>query len=298
MLERGCRITDMKIPYQLVPAMGLDHRHWQMGVALQQGYPFLGHTPINEEDTLSIACYGPSLRDTFPYLTRPILSVSGALHFLTARGIVPDFHVQMDPREDNLPYIEPPVPKVHYLMASVCHPRAWKLLRGHQVTLWHACSNKHETPKWLGSHHPGSEMIVSGSHVGLAAIQIGGMLGCRRFEIHGMDASIRDGERHAGPHYGHKQGGITWDAGGITWQTSKIMSNCAVDTINCLTNFPILCVFHGRGLQQELIREAKLSNACCADEIDKARFIRSARIVFPQPVQPPVTTLYEEPVPV
>ena len=270
----------MKIPYTLIPAVKLDQRHRHMQIAVNLGYPRLGHTPIDETASLSIACYGPSLVDTWMYLKPPILSVSGALHFLAARGIVPDYHVQMDPRADNTPYVDPPIPGVHYLMASVCHPSIWSILRGHNVTIWHPASDKCKTLDWLTQHDLGQPMVLGGSHVGLAALHIGGMLGARHFEIHGMDASIRDGQRHAGKHYGHKQGGITWDAGGVTWQTSKIMANGAVDTINTLEHCPIFCVFHGRGLQQELVREAKLDTACCADEIAKAAFVRRAKPIF------------------
>jgi len=46
----------------------------------------------------SIVCYGPSLADTWKVIKRPIVTVSGAHDYLVDRGIVPDFHVDCDPR--------------------------------------------------------------------------------------------------------------------------------------------------------------------------------------------------------
>jgi len=263
----------MKIPYALTAAIDVPTRHLHMAYAIKQGFPRLGQTPIHPTDSISIACYGPSLKDTWQSLTRPIMSVSGALQFLAERGVIPDYHVDMDPREEKVQQLTPVIDGVDYLMASVCHPRVWDLLRGQKVTLWHGVSGK-ETLDFLKRYDPNQLLISGGSAVGLAAIQIGGLLGVRHFEIHGMDGSIRDGERHAGPHYGHKQGGIQWDAGGVTYQTSKIMSNAVAEMLNMIEQFPIFCVFHGEGLQQALVREKHYENACCADETEKAQRVR------------------------
>lgn len=269
----------MNIPYQLTAAVPVEQRHRYMGHALSKGYPRLGKTPIEESNTVSIACYGPSLRDTWQALTRPIISVSGTLHFLTQRGIVPDYHVAMDPRLDSTPHLEPPIPGVHYLMASVCHPHTWEILRGHEVTLWHGESDR-STLEWLTKHDPGQHMLKPGSNVGLGAIQVGGMLGARHFEIHGMDGSIRDGQRHAGPHYGHQQGGITWDVNQVTYQTSRIMANGVAEMMTMLEKFPIFCVFHGDGLTQALVRKYQPATGCCADETQKADTLRKAHAVI------------------
>ena len=52
-----------------------------------------------------VACYGPSLRMTYPLLKKQrkklggtIISVSGAHDFLRSKGITPDIHVECDPR--------------------------------------------------------------------------------------------------------------------------------------------------------------------------------------------------------
>lgn len=269
----------MKIPYKLVAAVQTDQRHGYMARALEAGFPRLRPVPIVDGPSLSIACYGPSLADTWKDIERPILTVSGALHFLAERGIVPDYHCDVDPRQHKVKHITPPVDGVHYIMASCCHPDAWPVLKGQKVSLIHAFSAEN-TPEWVAKNDPGAFVLRPGSTVGMAAIHIGGLLGYRHFEIHGMDGSLRDGERHAGPHYGHKQGGFTWQAGNKVYQTSKIMSNACAEVINTLHRFPIFCVFHGEGLQQALIDEEYSLDTAALAGTPKANLVRNYKALF------------------
>ena len=208
--------------------------------------------PIDEEKSITIACYGPSLADTWQDIKGPVMTVSGALHFLTERGVKVDYHLDCDPRQHKTKHIEPPVDGVHYIMGSCCPPKTWEILKGQKVSLVHFYMGN-STYEWIAVNDPGGLMIQPGSTVGLAAIHVGGVLGYRHFEIHGMDGSIRDGKRHAGAHYGHPQGGVTWDAGRVTYDTSKIMANACAEVINSCRLFPIFPVFHGTGLQQALL---------------------------------------------
>jgi len=276
----------MKMPYPMVAAVATDIRHQQMEMAIQHNFPRLQQAPIDESATLHIACYGPSLADTYKDLGRPILSMSGATRWLAERGIIADYHCDMDPRSTKILDIIPPIHGVHYLMASVCPPQTWWVLRDEKVTLWHAYSAP-ETYNWVAEHDDGNLVIRGGQTIGLTALHLGGLLGYRHFEIHGMDGSFRDltrSERHAGPHYGTKQiDGITWQVFGVQYATSKIMSNAVTETLSTVKNMPIFCVFHGTGLTQALIRKKSYPNACCADEAEKANRIRrsTATVIDP-----------------
>lgn len=203
------------------------------------------------------------------------LSIEGVHNFVANDCVV--HNCDMDPRPHKVRHIDPPIPGVHYLMASVCHPRTWEVLRDQRVTLWHMISSHTETPEWVRQHDPGQLLVNAGSSIGIAALHLGGLLGFRHFEIHGMDSSKRGAARHAGPHYGHPQGGITWDAERVTYATSRIMSNAAVEMLNLIEWYPVFCVFHGDGLLQGLIRKRNIENACHASEHDKAERIRRAR---------------------
>ena len=270
----------MKVPYKLIPALGTEQRHKQMGDALREGLPRLQPVEIDETKSITIACYGPSLADTWQDIKGPVITVSGALHYLTERGVKVDYHIDCDPRAHKAKHIDPPVDGVHYIMGTCCPPDTWRVLKGQKVTQVHFYMGP-TTEEWIAVNDPGQFMVKPGSTVGMAAIHIAGMLGYRHFEIHGMDGSIRDGQRHAGPHYGHSQGGITWDAGGVTYQTSQIMSNACAEIINTCKMFPIFPVFHGTGLQQSLLaEETDMPNVALAGDHVKAEKVRNAKAVI------------------
>ena len=255
-----------------------------MKSAIARQLPRLEATPIDDSRTLHVACYGPSLRETWQDLRHPILSMSGATKWLAERGVVADYHIDMDPRPNKVKDVTPPVPGVRYLIASVCCPGVFDALVGEDVTLWHAVSsNERDDTEWLETHDPHQWLVTAHSTIGLAALQIGGLLGYRHFEVHGMDGSFgRDGVRHAGPHTDPKRqpDDITWAAGGVTYRTSKIMANAVAETLNAMQLYPLFAVFHGDGLTQALIREQQSPNACHADELERAAVIRRARASF------------------
>jgi hypothetical protein len=209
-------------------------------------------------------------------MKHPIVSMSGSHNFLIERGVIPDYHIDMDPRPHKLAHIIKPHPDVQYLMATVCHPFTWAILKGYKLKTWHVISGK-GTKAWLEKYDPRTVLVAGGSTIGLASIHVGGLLGYRRFEIHGMDGSFRGDIRHAGVHYGHDQAPIEWKANGKTYKTSKIMMNANVELLNMLRHFPFLAVLHGEGLQQSMIEEADLPNAA-VDGTTKADLVRGAKI--------------------
>lgn len=269
----------MKVPYKLQAAVSNAERHEQMRQAMLTGYPRLQPVPIEDGRSISIACYGPSLADTWQDITRPILSVSGALHFLSEKGVIPDYHLDCDPRPHKIKHIDPPVDGVHYIMGTCCHPKTWEVLKGQKVSLVHFYMSD-ETEGWVSYHDPGGFLIRPGSTVGLAAMHIAGVLGYRHFEIHGMDGCIRDGKRHAGVHYGHPQGGVTWQANYVKYETSMIMSNACAEVVNSCRSFPIFPVFHGNGLQQALIAEEYDMDNVALAGTPKAEMVRKAKAVI------------------
>src|SRR6266700_1622305 len=143
----------LELPFKLIAAVAKEDRFAQMAIAVRQGLPRLQSVPIDDSKSVFIACYGPSLKDTWNEIFHPIISMSGATHFLAERGINPDYHIDMDTREHKLHYIDPPVPGVHYLMSSVCPPRTWDILRDEKVTLWHSSSGE-GTCAWILENDP------------------------------------------------------------------------------------------------------------------------------------------------
>ncbi len=288
-------MANIKIPYALIPAVPVDKRREHVKHAIARGLPRLQRVPVDDTKIMHVACYGPSLRDTYESLRgkHPIISMSGATKWLAERGIIADYAIEMDPRISQLTVSLPPVPGVHYFIASCVQPEYFDqvLAAGNKVTLWHTVNSSWEDElQFIGQHDPDQLVVHAGSTVGLGSIHVSGILGYTRFEIHGMDGSymeLPDGTwiRHAGHHGGKEQPkDITWAANRVKYHTSRIMSNAVAETVNTAKNFPIITVWHGDGLTQGLIREANLTNACCADESEKRARLMGAR---PRVVQAP-----------
>jgi hypothetical protein len=188
-----------------------------------------------QDGPISIVGYGPSLRETWKDITHPVITVSGAHDFLIDRGIVPDYHAECDGRDHKTKHLEKPTQDTTYLMASVCNPRMWEQLIGCKVEYWHCAHGKHIVD-WIGENDPGSILVAGGSTVGLSAIHLAGILGYRSFRLFGMDGNLKDGVRHAGPHYGPQQKVIERNG----WQTTTQMSNACDELLWLMNEEPYL----------------------------------------------------------
>lgn len=270
------RFERVKVPYPMPPAISEEKREEFMARAVQHNPPRIVQQPIGN-GILTVVGYGPSLADTWEKIKPPLICTSNSLKYLISKGLVPGpgwYYAMADPRANNLDFIRNPiVPEVIYLMASVCHPKVWRILQGHKVVMWHAMSGEH-TPEWVRLNDPGTWLVGAGSTIGLCALHLGGFLGYRKFEVHGFDGSFRGDKRHAGEHSGHDQAQMpsTIDA---AYTTSKIMDNANVELQNTLKCFPIFCIFHGEGLMQDWVSKASLTNAT-VDGTVQARKLRLA----------------------
>lgn len=193
------------------------------------------HPPHNRVAIL--ACYGPSLRDTWPSLMHErdvlnqqegcaVVSVSGAHDFLIKNGIIPDMHIECDPREHKGAMTEALQDRTEYLYASVCHPNVVKRLAGKpNLTIWHLDGGELSRKLIAENTYEKHPLFVGGmASVGMRAISVLILLGYRRFIIHGMDCSYRDdGTSHAGTHTGKKQQRIDVTCYGRHFVTAPVL---------------------------------------------------------------------------
>jgi hypothetical protein len=241
--------------YPIYGVKDQEERHKQMAIALrkskEKGWPQMVRQPVSDK-WLSIVCYGPSLKHTWQNIQRPILTVSGAHDFLIERGIVPDFHMDCDPREYKAKFTAKPHKDVQYLMATVCHPKIWEQLDGHKVQLWHL-HNGPETGEWVAKNDPGANMLGGGSTAGMRALEVGSMMGYRRFHIHGMDNSFEGEARHAGEHGGKKQNAVDVNVDGRWFKSSPQMIEAGKEMVQFIQNYDAEILFYGDGLQQAMV---------------------------------------------
>jgi hypothetical protein len=148
---------------------------------------------------LAIAGGGPSLADTWDRLEGHVAACNGSLGYLLERGVVPHFCGVMDANA-HMADIVAADPRVHYLVASNCDPSLLDKLigAGCDVRLWHP------TPDNIGASLSDVRavigdrlMIGGGTSIVLRLVQVGYVLGYRKFHLHGSDASFRGTQTHA-----------------------------------------------------------------------------------------------------
>ena len=213
------------------------------------------------EEPVAVACFGPSLRDTweavraFPF----VISCSGSHKFLVERGIIPAWHVEVDPRAHKVGLIGEPQHGTQYLIASTCHPSVFDHLEGYDVRLWHVFDATEDGRRLLP---PGEWAITGGCDVGLRALTIAGFLGFRDVHVFGMDHSAGTDDvaldlRHADshPNGGDPRKFAICEVEGVRYRTTPAMLAAAQSVAHELDMMPVVrCTFHGDGLCQALMR--------------------------------------------
>lgn len=152
---------------------------------------------------MSVAGGGPSLQDTYKDLTGYVAAVNGSLAWLMDRRIAPHACGICDPGEHIADMIVP-AHRVRYYVASTCDPSVFDKLAGYDVQLWHITPNSTQDPdgvtEILNSAYPDRwHAIGGGCTMGVRWIDLGYFLGFRRFHLHGLDSSFRNGATHAYP---------------------------------------------------------------------------------------------------
>jgi hypothetical protein len=188
-----------------------------MRSALERGLPEV--TLCNAHDLiLSVAGGGPSLADTYTQLDGVIAGVNGSLKFLLDRGIKDGASYVcgiMDAGEHIADMIVAD-PNVRYYVASVVSPAVFDKLQGCDVRIWHVTPESTEDPEGvealLNEFYPnGWRAIGGGCTMGLRWINLGYVLGFRKFKLHGLDSSFRKGATHAYPDRADSKDRIEFD---------------------------------------------------------------------------------------
>jgi hypothetical protein len=214
--------------------------------------PFQGFRGV-----VSICGYGPSLADTWGNTIGPVMTTSGAHDFLLARGVIPTYHVETDPREHKAWLMNEPHPDVHYLINSQCHPNMFAKLAGFHVTMWHGCTDDDAERQiaLVENLEPRARLLNGGTNVGIRAIPVARELGHTHFELHGMDCSYRGIQQWAGGHVSQRVKTVLVEVEGETFETSDVMMQSTDDLFNTMRMMPN-CRFrvHGGGLLEARLK--------------------------------------------
>lgn len=240
-----------------------------------------------------IVCYGPSLQQTWHSIAyerrafgAKIVTVSGAHDFLISRGIVPDYHIEVDPRIHKCAFTQTPHPDVAYWIASCCHPDLIDNLIAHdaKLVLWHLLNSDNDL-KIAAPDGPDPEslLICGGSGVGARSVNVMFGKGYRTFSLYGMDSSFApdNGAQHAGAHSGktkpewnvrvgerwfRSSAQLVFMANSMLAQMKMLQTLCAEQGEPTIPGTPDYCefFFHGDGLTQAMVEEGNKPRAVAA----------------------------------
>jgi 2-polyprenyl-3-methyl-5-hydroxy-6-metoxy-1,4-benzoquinol methylase/uncharacterized Rossmann fold enzyme len=215
-----------------------------------QAYPFPRGTPI------AVVCYGPSLNDTWEQVKGfdHIITCSGAHQFLIDRGIIPTWHLDVDPRPHKVTLMGTPHKDVEYLIASACSPKLIDHLMAHNanVKLWHVFDPQEEGFRALPH---GEWAITGGCSAGLRAMSMARFLGFTDLHIFGMDGSSGQSGKHAAAHPMQAIVAATTVYDGVTYDTTPAFLEAARSTFHELDQMTdVTATFYGEGLVQHMAK--------------------------------------------
>jgi hypothetical protein len=208
---------------------------------------------------VAVVCFGPSLQHTWEQVKdfKYIISCSGSHKFLVERGIIPTWHVEVDPRPHKIKLIGEPQSNTEYLIASTCHPDVLDHLKNFNVKLWHVFDATEDGQRLLP---PGEWAITGGCDVGMRAMSIASFLGFRELHMFGMDhsAGTMDNPSEARHAAAHPNGGKIFspcEFNGVTYRTTPSMLEAARQVLHELDMMPAVnATFHGEGLCQAMAK--------------------------------------------
>ena len=221
---------------------------------------------IRKDESIALACFGPSLNQTWEEIKKfkYVMSCSGSHKFLRERGIVPTWHVELDPRPHKIKLIGDDIsPETEFLMASCCHPLVFDHLEKHnaKITLWHTYSGENKATLPL-VYPRGDWVLTGGANVGLRAMVMCRFLGFNNLHIFGMDGCFpADGKlKHAAFHPNICKDHIIAEYEGKEYATTTAFLECARMTFHEIEMLPDTNItFYGEGLIQDMAKKKILN---------------------------------------
>lgn len=144
----------------------------------------------------------PSLNDSFQQLKvrhqngAQVWSMNGTYDWLVERGIVPDSHVMLDARPENVRFVQHPRKETQYYIASQCDPCIFDALEGYKVDLVHV--NTEGVYEYLENEKSRPVHLLGGfTTAGMFALVLAKLKGYRHIYLFGMDSSYAENKHHA-----------------------------------------------------------------------------------------------------
>lgn len=205
-------------------------------------------------EPIAIVGYGPSLNTTWQAIHnfKYVMTCSGAHRFLIDRGVIPTWHVDVDPREHKIKLIGQPHPDVEYLMASCVHPKMLDLLEGFNLKLWHVFADDNESHAVIPR---GEWAVTGGCDAGMRCMTIARFLGFQDFHLFGIDGSEGESGKHAAAHPNQPKTSQPVEYQGKTFNSTPALAECARQVFHELDQLKdVKFKFYGDGLIQHMAK--------------------------------------------
>jgi uncharacterized Rossmann fold enzyme len=243
-----------KIP-EIAYCIPLWLRNQQIKSACVRDIPRLKPTDELRKDSVAVVCYGPSLADTWEKIKefKYVITGSGSHKFLVDRGILPTWHVDVDPRPHKVKLMGIPCKETEYLIASTCHPSLFDHLNGYNVKLWHIFDGEAEGMRLLPA---GEWAFTGGCSVGLRSMALARILGFTELHIFGMDGCEGKTGKHAAAHPNQAKTQAPVEYKGKTYITTAGFLAAAQQTFHELDHMlDVKATFYGEGLVQDMAKD-------------------------------------------
>ena len=162
----------------------------------------LDYIPFNDllgtkSGATAIVGSGPSLKANWQELKDfkgEIIACNASCQFLLEKGITPQFMFCFDADPLVLEFFTPHK-DITYLLASRCVPKAFELIKGCKLVLWHAAGDE-RIQEILEKRQRNEPMVVGGSAAVTRAMILAVPMGYKDIHIYGGDSSFAAGETH------------------------------------------------------------------------------------------------------
>jgi hypothetical protein len=144
----------------------------------------------------------PSLKNELHTLLRrrkhsqEIWALNGVCNYLIDKNIVPDAHVILDARPENVAFVSNPQHSIRYYIASQCDPAIFDALDGYDVTVFH-CQSEGVQELLSGEQARPVHLLGAGTTVAMKAMIIAELSGFRALHLVGVDSCYQGDEHHS-----------------------------------------------------------------------------------------------------
>lgn len=158
-----------------------------------------------QDTTVMLLAGGPSLNDYTDEIIKnredgmKLITTNGTYNWALEKGLTPSLQLMIDAREFNKRFLSPVVDDCQYVLASQCHPNAFKGLPPDRTLIWQVSLSDELLPhikEHYGEMYEDWYPCPGGSTATLRALCLLRMLGFHRIIVYGLDSCYLEDKNH------------------------------------------------------------------------------------------------------